>query len=95
MLSTAPHGGDTTVTVSAPEDAPLIITPRDGATARFEGRVKLSDIMDGGWQAHKPGGLGGHIYSAKLARPVWQLWRGDKSLTVARYPDVGRDWFEP
>jgi len=26
---------------------------------------------------------------------VWQLWLGDEALTVARYPDVEKDWFHP
>jgi len=42
---TAPHGGDTSVTVTPPDSAPLIITLPPGSTARFEGRARISDLM--------------------------------------------------
>jgi len=35
IRSTNPHGGDTTITVAAPNKAPLIITPHQGSTALF------------------------------------------------------------
>merc|ERR1719210_2704926 len=96
ILSTSPwHGGNTKIAVNAPQGAPLIVTPPQGSVAKFEGRAKLSDIYRGGWKKFKKGNFGGHIYWTTLLRPVWQLWLGDKSLTVARYPDVERDWFEP
>jgi len=90
-----PEGGDTRVTVHASSQAPLVVTTAPGMTARFEGRTPIAEIMDGGWSVWKTGPRGGNIYWAKLRSPVWQLWLGDDAMTVARYPDVGSDWFHP
>lgn len=94
ILSTTTYGGDTRISVNAPNNAPLIITARPGNTARFDGRARISDLKQGAWERVRQGGHGGWIYRVSLKRPVWQLWLGETSLTVARYPNVGRDWFE-
>jgi len=94
ILSVEPHGGDTRMSVEAPRNAPLIVSRRPGHTARFEGRARIADLKEGAWQTHRQGSQGGWIYKVALKRPIWQLWLDDSSLTVARYPNVGSDWFE-
>ncbi len=71
--------------------APVTITSAPDEKATIDGRAALADIAAGPWALHD---RGRNIWRRQVGQDVIQLWRNGKMQTLARWPNITKNWTE-
>ena len=72
------------------EDRPITISAYEGEEVLLDGSEALDAVAAGPWAKGENG-----LWQRRLTKPVWQLWMDGKMLTLARWPNVTKNWTEP